>query len=103
MKIGEHEIVVVDKYTVKVWCQAVTRQQLGDVLKLMDEWKPAPKFEVGDFMIARWAVQETSWDLDWEGDPIFRDPDDQQLDSVLATIPTWPTLLAEAERRGLNK
>ena len=53
MKIGEHEVVIVDKDTVKVGCQTVTRSELAKVLILMDEWKPAPQFQVGDFVRVR--------------------------------------------------
>ena len=50
MKIGEHEVVVINTDTVKVGCQTVYREQIEAVSKLMKEWKPAPEFAVGDFV-----------------------------------------------------
>ena len=50
MKIGEHEVVVISRELVKVGCQTVDRVQVQAVLKLMDEWRPAPAFSVGDFV-----------------------------------------------------
>jgi hypothetical protein len=50
MKIGENEVVVISNNAVKVGCQSMYRTDIEAVLKLMDEWKPAPAFQVGDFV-----------------------------------------------------
>lgn len=50
MKIDEHEVVVINNDMVKVGCQSVRRETIMEVLRRMDEWKPAPKFAVGDFV-----------------------------------------------------
>ena len=50
MKIGEYEVEVIDNNTVKVGCVTVIRGQIQTVTMLMDTWKPAPKFKVGDFV-----------------------------------------------------
>lgn len=50
MKIGQYDVVVVSKDEVKVGCATVSRSVVKEVLRLMDEWKPTPKFEVGDFV-----------------------------------------------------
>ena len=61
MKIGEYEVVVIDKGTVKVGCQVVTRDVISHVLNMMNAWTPPkPQFKVGDYVRVRDDVSNTA-------------------------------------------
>jgi hypothetical protein len=50
MKIGQHEVKVLSKSVVKVGCQEVTRNQLNELLILLDNYVEPPTFKSGEFV-----------------------------------------------------